>query len=278
MGIIQYINNNKISCSSGSIAIIITILQATFMVFNIHCEWTVLYIVSNGSHNSSGSFSTANPDSVPDSVHCASLQSCDQRQAERAVCARAVCFTSQISQLWEFSFPSRKPTGLISARHKTGHCTSFEMRIYNTSLHLTTWNMKQINYYRPELNSQRSMYHVLLRCICFHAEITDYFLTWNNVKQREQRETWNRSIITDLSWTLSAVCIMSCSDASVFMQKLQIIFSFLKKKKCCHRLWCGEVSNLYSDDWRQRYSFKTEKNKNSPMEVGYSSLKIAESV
>ncbi len=152
------------------------------------------------------------------------------RDKQREPCVtRAVCFTSQISQLWEFSFPSRKPTGLISARHKTGHCTSFEMRIYNTSLHLTTWNMKQINYYRPELNSQRSMYHVLLRCICFHAEITDYFL-------------------------------------------------LAEKKKCCHRLWCGEVSNLYSDDWRQRYSFKTEKNKNSPMEVGYSSLKIAESV
>lgn len=229
MGIIQYINNNKISCSSGSIAIIITILQATFMLFNIHCEWTVLYIVSNGSHNSSGSFSTANPDSVPDSVHCASLQSCDQRQAERAVCDPSrVLYLADITAL-----------GIFISEQEADRFDISEAQ--NRPLHFI-WD--------ADLQHQSSL---------------------NNVKhERDQLlQTWAE---------LSAQYVSCPAQMHLFSCRNYRLFSPCWKKKCCHRLWCGEVSNLYSDDWRQRYSFKTEKNKNSPMEVGYSSLKIAVSV
>ncbi len=90
---------------------------------------------------------------------------------------RAVCFTSQISQLWVFPFQSREPTGLISVRHKTGH--------------------------RP---------------------FTTLVFTL-------QRETWKRSIITDLgpcSWKIS---VLRVAPSNNIIRKFLEMWAFPLKIK-----------------------------------------------
>ncbi len=68
---------------------------------------------------------------------------------------RAVCFTSQISQLWVFTIQSREPTGLISVRHKTGH-RPFTTLVF--TLQRETWKRSMNN---PSAHPYYSHYYLL---------------------------------------------------------------------------------------------------------------------